>query len=182
MTALPKHKMTVEEYLTWAERQEGRFELFAGVVYAMTPERAEHAEIKYAVQSALLAALRRAGAPCHMLPGMTVRVDDHTAHEPDALVYCGPKIAGDSIEVPNPMIVVEVLSPTTRHIDASAKLAGYFRIASVHHYLIVDPDQRIVIHHRRDNGDTIATKVIGDGSLRLDPPGIELAIADVFRA
>ncbi|MBX9824694.1 MAG: Uma2 family endonuclease [Xanthobacteraceae bacterium] len=182
MTALPKHKMTVDEYLAWAERQEGRFELFGGLVYAMTPERAEHAEIKYAIQSALLAALRRAGAPCHMLPdGMTVRVDAHTAHEPDALVYCGPKIPADAIEVPNPMIVVEVLSPTTRHIDASAKLAGYFRIASVHHYLIVDLDQRIVIHHRRDTGDAIATKIMGQGSLGLDPPGIELAVADVFR-
>jgi Uma2 family endonuclease len=183
MAALPKHKMTVDEYLAWAERQEGRFELFGGLVYAMTPERAEHAEIKYAIQSALLAALRRAGAPCHMLPdGMTVRVDAHTAHEPDALVYCGPKIPADAIEVPNPTIVVEVLSPTTRRIDASAKLAGYFRIASVRHYLIVDLDQRIVIHHRRDADDAIATRIMGEGVLRLDPPGIEMAIADVFRA
>jgi Uma2 family endonuclease len=182
MTAVPKHKMTVDEYLAWAERQDGRFELFGGVVYAMTPERAEHAEIKYAVQTALLAALKRAGVPCHMLPdGMTVRVDAQTAHEPDALVYCGPKIPADAIEVPNPMIVVEVLSPTTRHIDASAKLVGYFRIASVCHYLIVDLDQRIVIHHRRDAGDAITTRIMGQGSLRLDPPGIELAIADVFR-
>ena len=37
------------------------------------------------------------------------------------------------------MIVVEVLSPSTRHIDASKKLAGYFRLPSVAHYLIVDP-------------------------------------------
>jgi Uma2 family endonuclease len=182
MTALPKHKMTVDEYLAWAERQEGRFELFGGLVYAMTPERAEHAEVKYAIQSALLAAVRRAGVPCHMLPdGMTVRVDAHTAHEPDALVYCGPKLPAAAIEVPDPIIVVEVLSPTTRRIDASAKLAGYFRVASVRHYLIVDLDQRIVIHHRRDADGAIATRIMGEGTLRLDPPGIELAVADVFR-
>jgi hypothetical protein len=60
--------------------------------------------------------------------------------------------------------------------------SNYFRIASVHHYLIVDLDQRIVIHHRRDSGDAIATKIMGQGSLQLDPPGIDLAIADVFRA
>ncbi len=113
---------------------------------------------------------------------MTVRIDAHTAHEPDALVYCGPELAGSAIEVPNPMIVVDVLSPTTRHIDASAKLAGYFRIASVCHFLIVDLDQRIVIHHRRDADNAIATRIMGEGPLRLDPPGIELAIADVFRA
>jgi Uma2 family endonuclease len=183
MAALPKHKMTVDEYLTWAENQEGRFELFAGVVYAMTPERAEHAKVKFAVQTALAEGIKRAGVPCHMLPdGMTVRVDVDTAHEPDALVYCGPEVPGSSLEVPNPMIVVEVLSPTTRRIDASAKLAGYFRVPSVRHYLIVDLDQRIVIHHRRDAADAIATRIMGEGSLRLDPPGIELAITDVFHA
>ncbi len=64
MTAIPKHKMTVDEYLAWAERQDGRFELFGGVVYAMTPERAEHAKIKFAVQTALVEGIRRA----HPLP------------------------------------------------------------------------------------------------------------------
>jgi Uma2 family endonuclease len=61
MTALPKHKMTVDEFLVWAEGQPGRFELYAGTVYAMTPERAGHALIKFAVQTALLAGIRRAG-------------------------------------------------------------------------------------------------------------------------
>src|ERR1700674_4419190 len=94
MTALPNHRMTVDEYLAWTEGRPGRFELYAGYVYAMAPERAGHAEIKFAVQAALLAAIRRAGLPCHMLPdGMTVRVDPNSAYEPDALVYCGQKLS-----------------------------------------------------------------------------------------
>jgi Uma2 family endonuclease len=181
VSALPKHKMTVDEYLDWAQDQPGRFELYAGVVYAMTPERAGHAEVKYAVQTTLLTAIRRAGLPCHMLPdGMTVRVDRDTAHEPDALVYCGEKLPQATIEVPNPMIVVEVLSPSTRHIDASAKLAGYFRIRDVAHYLIVDPDSRLVIHHARGGADTVTTRIVHGGSIALDPPGIEVAIADFY--
>jgi Uma2 family endonuclease len=183
MTALPQHKMTVDEYLAWAEGQPGRYELYAGTVYAMTPERAQHAKVKFAVQTALLAGIRRAGLPCHMLPdGMTVRVDRDTAHEPDALVYCGQEILGVAVEVPNPVIVVEVLSPSTRHIDASFKLAGYFRIASVRHYLIVDPDKPLVIHHARGDRDAIATRIVSAGGLRLDPPGIDLTIADFYPA
>lgn len=183
MTALPKHKMSVDEYLAWAEGQEGRFELYAGTVYAMTPERAGHAKLKFAIQAALQQGIKLAGVPCHMLPdGMTVRVDHHTAHEPDALVYCGSAVPDSAIEVPNPVIVVEVLAPTTRHIDASAKLAGYFRLASVFHYLIVDPDNRMVIHHRRDAGDAIATRIAREGAMHLDPPGIELALPDLFQA
>jgi len=128
MTALPTHKMTVDEYLTWAQDNPGRFELYAGVVYAMTPERVGHARVKFGVQMALRAAIQRSGLPCHMLPdGMTVRVGAHTAHEPDALVYCGELLPDGAMEVPNPVIVVEVLSPSTRHIDASAKLAGFPR-------------------------------------------------------
>ena len=181
MTALPKHKLTVDEYLAWAEGRPGRFELYAGIVYAMTPERAGHADVKYAAQTALLAGIRRAGLPCHMLPdGMTVRVDRDTAHEPDALVYCGQKLPSSALEVPNPVIVVEVLSPSTRHVDASAKLAGYFRIASVQHYLIVDPDQQLVVHHARGEGEALATRIVSQGRLRLDTPGIELAVGDLF--
>jgi Uma2 family endonuclease len=181
MTALPKQRMTVDEYLAWAEVQPGRYELRNGIVYAMTPERARHAEVKFSVQKALEAAIRRAGVPCHMLPdGMTVRIDDATAHEPDALVYCGEKLPPSAIEVPNPVIVVEVLSPSTRHIDASTKLADYFRVPSVTHYLIVDADGPLFIHHARSGGETILTRIIRDGMLVLDPPGIELAVKDMF--
>ena len=76
-------------------RRAGRGDLSSmpGTVYAMMPERAGHADVKYAVQTALLAGIRRGGLPCHMLPdGMTVRVDRDTAHEPAALVYCGQKL------------------------------------------------------------------------------------------
>jgi Uma2 family endonuclease len=177
MVALPKHKMTVDEYLAWAEDQPGRYELFDGKVYAMSPERARHAEVKFAVQAALLEGIRRTGIPCHMLPdGMTVRVASDTAHEPDALVYCGEKAPADSVEVPNPVIVVEVLSPSIRHIDATAKLAGYFSLKSAWHYLIVDPDKPLVIHHARGEGDTIATRILSKGSFRLDPPGLDVAV------
>jgi Uma2 family endonuclease len=183
MTALPRHRMTVDEYLAWAEGQPGRFELYAGTVYAMSPERARHGEIKFNVQAALLAGIGRAGLPCHMLPdGMTVRINDSTAHEPDALVYCGLKLPADALEVPNPIIVVEVLSPSTRRIDASLKLAGYFRVPSVAHYLIVDPDQPLIIHHARESQDTILTHIVREGTVKLDPPGLELVLSEVYGA
>jgi len=183
MTALPQHKMNVDEYLAWAEGQPGRFELYAGNVYAMAPERARHAETKYALQTALLSAIKRAGLPCHMLPdGMTVRIDDSTAHEPDALVYCGPKLPPSALEVPNPIIVAEVLSPSSRRIDPTLKLAGYFRVPSIAHYLIVDPDQPLIIHHARGNSDKLLTSIVRDGAIRLDPPGMDLLLGDIYGA
>lgn len=183
MSAVPQKHMNVDEFLAWAEGRPGRYELFRGAVYAMTPERAVHAKLKFRVQSALENAIRIHGLPCHMLPdGMTVRVDETTAHEPDALVYCGPEIASSAIEVPNPVIVVEVLSPSTRHIDAQFKLAGYFRLPSVKHYLVVDPDKPVVIHHARRDDGTILTRIVNEGALTLDPPGIAIALADIYSA
>jgi Uma2 family endonuclease len=175
--------MTVDEYLAWAEGRQGRFELYAGLVYAMTPAHVGHGKIKFAMQTALVDAIRRTGLNCHMLPdGMTVRVDRDTAHEPDALVYSGDELPHTAIEVPNPVIVVEVLSPSTRHIDAAAKLAGYFRVPSVRHYIIVDPDKCVLIHHARGEAGTIVTRIINDGALLLDPPGLAISLEQIFHA
>ncbi len=181
MSAVSKTRMTVDEYLTWAEGQSGRYELIDGTVHAMSPERAIHAETKAAVHAALATQLRRRGLPCHALPdGMTVRIDAATAYEPDALVYCGDKLPPSALEVPSPVIVVEVLSTSTRRIDVGRKLAGYFALPSVAHYLIVDPDQPLVIHHARGDGDTHSTRIVREGTIALEPPGLELALADIY--
>jgi Uma2 family endonuclease len=183
MTAHPQIRMTVDAFLAWAERQPGRYELDDGIVHAMSPEGAGHAKVKFAVQSALAAGIRARGLPCHMLPdGLTVRVDEATAYEPDALVYCGAEVPSSAIEVPNPVIVVEVLSPSTRRIDASAKLAGYFRLASVAHYLIVDPTEPLIVHHARGTDGTIVTRIVTEGGIALDPPGLEIALSDIYAA
>jgi Uma2 family endonuclease len=179
MAVLPTIRMTVDEFLAWAEEQPGRYELVDGVVHAMSPEGAGHGKTKFAVQTALVAGIR--SLPCHMLPdGMTVRVDETTAYEPDALVYCGAKLPPRAVEVSEPVIVVEVLSPSTPRVDASAKLVGYFRLPSVAHYLIVDPDRPLIIHHARGSGDVIATRIVTEGIITLDPPGMDLRVSDVY--
>jgi Uma2 family endonuclease len=111
---------------------------------------------------------------------MTVRIDNHTAYEADALVYCGERLKRGSMIVPNPVIVVEVLSPTTRHSDTSAKLIGYFKVTSVRHYLVIDPDARTITHHSRAADGTMSAQTLTAGALRLDPPGIEVALTDFF--
>jgi len=181
MIALPKMRLTVDEYLAWAEQQPGRFELLDGTVIAMSPEGAGHAERKAAMHAALLAAIRARGLTRHALPdGMTVRIDNSTAYEPDALVYCGTKLQPYAVEVPKPIVVVEVLSPSTRHIDLSAKLADYFRHPSIAHYLIVDPERPRVIHHARAVDDTILTRIVSEGAIRLDLSGMEVSMADIY--
>jgi Uma2 family endonuclease len=109
-----------------------------------------------------------------------VRIDARTAFEPDASVISGPRRPDDAIAVADPIVVVEVLSVNTAAIDHGRKLSGYFSLPSVQHYLILDPERRVVIHHKRGSSDAIETRVLTDGGARLDPPGFEVAVAAMF--
>jgi Uma2 family endonuclease len=178
---MAKSKMSADEFLAWAEDQEGRWELHDGAVVAMSPERVAHLQAKGRVFRSLQTAVERARLPCEAFPdGASVRIHERAVFEPDALVYCGPLLAPDAIEIPNPIVVVEVLSPNTAAYDHGAKLAGYFSLVSVMHYLIVDADRRVVIHHKRGQGDLIETRILAEGLLRLDPPGLEAPVAEMF--
>lgn len=73
--------------------------------------------------------------------------------------------------------MVEALSPTMRHIDASAELSGGFQLPSVHHYLIVDPEDQPAIHRQRDTNGKIATSMVPSGRILLDPPDIAVDVA-----
>jgi Uma2 family endonuclease len=176
--------MTVDEYLAWlGDKADGtRYELIAGQPVAMVREPAPHARRKAQVWRVLRDALELHDLPGEALPdGMTVKIDEHTAYEPDAVVHCGTRLADDALLVPESVIVVEVLSPTTKAHDAGAKLAGYFRLPSVRHYLLVRTEQRTVIHHRRGGDGAIETRVVSSGILPLDPPGLELDLDLIYR-
>ena len=175
-------EFTADEFLAWAMgQQSGRYELDNGRVVAMAPERVGHALAKGQAWLALRSAIAARELPCQALPdGATVRVDDRTVHEPDAIVRCGPPLSSDAIEATDPVVVVEVVSPSSRGIDRGVKLARYFSIPSVRHYLIVDIEQRVAIHHRRDETGGIGVRIVHDGSLTLDPPGLALEARDIF--
>ena len=173
--------MTVDEYLVWAEGRPGRYELINGVVRQMSPETSGHADAKHAAVIALKAAIKRAGIAAYAKPdGMTVRISKHVSFEPDALVYLAPRVDDEQVEIPNPIIVVEVGSPSTRGYDTGFKLPYYMSLPSVAHVLLVNATEKIIIHYRRGAGGGIHTETVSDGMLILNPPGLEIPVADFF--
>ncbi len=179
---LKQKRMTVDEFIPWAMAQpRGRYELLDGEVVMMSPERVGHVRAKVSAYLALAEAVKRAGLECEALSdGVTVRINERTAYEPDALVYCGPRLPSDVVEVANPMIAVEVSSPRTSQIDTGAKFVGYFSLPSVRHYLIIDAEKRAVIHHARGEDGQIVSASHTEGTLILDPPGIEISVIELL--
>jgi Uma2 family endonuclease len=168
--------------LRWCAAQpKGRYERVDGGIVAMPPERGAHLRVKGAIYKALDRAVTLARVPCQALPdGATVEAGDSN-YEPDALVNCGEPMADDAVAAPNPVIIVEVLSPGTTSTDTGGKLADYFRVPSVARCLIVHPTRRTVTHHRRI-GEGIDTRIIVNGSIAMDPPGIVITAEEIYGA
>lgn len=177
----PCQRMTRPEYRAWAQQQSsGRFERIDGVVVAMAPERVEHNDRKMLAWLALRRAVRDGNVPCHVNgDGMTVEIGD-SDYEPDAILYCGDRLPPGSTSVPDPLVIVEVLSPSTSATDRAWKLREYFRLPSVRHYLIVWADRQQIVHHRRDDAGAIETTAQTSGEITLEPPGIAVTVEEIY--
>jgi Uma2 family endonuclease len=182
MNELSPQRLTVEEYLEWATGRPGRYELVNGRPIRMSPETTGHIKVKLLTWLALLEAIDT--SELDLIPvgdGATVRISDDTAFEPDALVYTGPELPGKEMVVPNPLIVVEVLSPSSVNRDTTAKLTGYFSVASIEHYLVVDAEDRLVVHYKRTAGREITARPASEHeTLDLTPPGLALSVRRCF--
>jgi Uma2 family endonuclease len=176
---LPKARMKVDEFLAWSERQpDDRYELVDGEIVAMTRDTVRHNRTKFAAAQTLEGAVRMAGLPCLVLiDGVGVAINDKTLRIPDVLVQCEAEPDPDALIVESPVIVVEVVSPSSERDDTEAKLVDYFEVASIRHYLIVFSEKRVVVHHHRRNEGEIATRIAHDGDIVLNPPGLVVAVA-----
>ena len=153
------------------------------MVYAMQPELLIHVETKFAVTTALRRDIAERALPCQaLIDGMAVRIDSATVFEPDVLVRCGPRLPGDTLLVLDPLIVIEIASPSTQRIDATMKLMRYFRNPAILHYLILSPSAKTAIHHHRLADGQILSQLQETGLVRIDPPGVELDLGEVWAA
>jgi len=181
-TALAQKSMTAEEFAVWAEAQlEKHWELFDGVPQVQQSQNWGHARHIRLIERLIEDAIAARGLGLLVGgQGLVVKAGPRTAFEPDIVVFEGP-IADRDIIAPNPLIVFEVLSPSTARKDLSVKLAGYFNAPSIEHYVIAGWEEREIIHHRREGAGLARPVILREGVLSLAPPGIEIPLADIFK-
>ena len=176
-------RMDADAFMAWYDAQpEGqRFELFNGHVYEMQGERVAHGLVKLRVATSFLRQIDGAKLRCQVFgDGMAARVDADSVFEPDTLVRCGPRVPADTKLILDPMIVVEVLSPTTQHVDVFRKFNGYFRNPHIVHYVIVNSVDRHALHHFRTSDGRVESRMYTSGKIDFDPPGLTLELAEIF--
>jgi Uma2 family endonuclease len=179
--------MNAAEFLAWSERQpaDDRYELVDGEVVPMSPERYRHSLVKSDAGVALYLAVKAAEVPCRVLwDGPLVAINDRTMRKPDVMVRyrssSGVNQDPGALVLAGPLIVLEVVSPSNEQLDLVDKLIEYNSVPSIKHYLIVRPEKRTVVHHKRNDQGEWATSIRHDGDIALDPPGVKVAVADLI--
>jgi Uma2 family endonuclease len=179
-------RMTVGDFLTWRAdlSDDGRYELVGGQpVRLMSPTNLRHARIQRNASEALRRAVAKAGVPCEVFdagPGVAIGIEADECRIPDVVVTCAEVIDDSAYLVPEPVIVVEVASRSTRLADVNDKVEFYSGIASIRHYLVMEQDQRRVVYHGRGPSGGLEPRILRQGSIALDPPGIAVALADLY--
>jgi Uma2 family endonuclease len=142
--------MTREEFFQFQEQSTITYEYINGIIRAMSGPTVAHCLITQNIFRVVDARLR--GGPCHAFctggPLNLTLDDDEIVYHPDVYVSCD-RHAWDQRGIPNPKFVVEVLSPSTQHIDRREKLVNYCRVPSLDEYVIVSQHRMELAIYRR---------------------------------
>jgi Uma2 family endonuclease len=180
MNVAVKPTWTAERFLNWVETQEGRYEFDGIRPVAMTGGNANHSRITLNIHRALAPRLR--GTPCSNFgPDLGIQTIGEKVRFPDALITC-KKFPGTERIAPNPVVVFEVISPSSGPKDHHLKLAEYQAVASILTYVIVESAFAAVLVYHREAADLpfVATPLTGDATLELPLLGVELPIAELY--
>lgn len=142
MTAQPKSYITPEEYLALERDSDTRHEYYAGSIVAMAGGTARHNRIAGSTYVSLYNQLR--GRNCNIYPSdMRVKaIVTNIYSYPDVAVTCGDEEFEDSREdsLLNPVVIIEVLSPSTEKVDRGKKFQSYRTIPSLREYILIAQD------------------------------------------
>jgi len=180
MPAPAARAWTEQEFFSWLERQGSRHELVDGAPRAMVGATQRHDRIVTNVVVALATRLR--GGPCRTGTSDTaIRIPGGNIRTPDAAVDCG-QFDETARAASAPVLVVDVLSPSTAEFDQTEKLEEYRSVESLRHILVVDPDRpRARLHTRAAKGHWGSVPVVGlEAMVELPALGIAVPMAEAF--
>ena len=178
---LPIHKLSLAEFLAWEEQQAERHEFFRGETFNMVGGKRGHARV-------IANLARHLGnhlddTTCQVFSeSMKVQVGDDAVLYPDVFVTCDSSFKASEKVITTPVLVIEVLSPSTQRYDRSEKFAIYRKLPSLREYVLIDPDtRRVEVFRPQSDGSWSFRDMTEGGRLVLESIGLELDLAQIFK-
>jgi Uma2 family endonuclease len=167
--------MTVDEFLRWEDGTDTRYQLVDGYIIAMAPPMPAHGRLAARLAGAIDAALRTR-LPCFVQSEAGIVRSDRNdiCYVADLAVSCVPLRAEDRL-IKEPILIVEVLSPSTAAFDRQTKVADYRRISSVQEILLIDSESVFADILRRD-GERWITEIVQGPAATLTLGSVPLSI------
>jgi Uma2 family endonuclease len=183
MATRPDAPLTEEQYLEIERLAEFKSEFHDGRMFAMSGGSPNHALLSARMSSLL----DRQMPPEYRVFSSDLRIKVASAAlymYPDCSVICGEleTCSAQKDVVLNPLLIVEVLLPTTEGYDRGKKFELYRTIQSFREYLIVHQDQRHVDHFsKQDDGSWLLREHAGtDGSVAISRLGVQIPLAELY--
>ena len=184
MTALA-HKLeidnhiTVEEYLRGEKTSELKHEYIDGQVYAMAGASIKHNIINANIFGLLWSNLN--GQPCFPLGSdMLLEVSKTQYRYPDIMVICDDDSSNNDYVRKNPLIIIEVLSKSTRKKDKTEKRKEYLSLPSLQEYVLIEQDYAEIDVQRRSDNWQSAYYFLGD-EITFESIDVTLSVEDIYQ-
>ncbi len=184
MSSLPHFEpIAVREYLLGELKTQRKHEFVDGVVYAMAGGTVTHNRIASNATGLLFSQLR--GRRCEVFNSdmkIRIRLSRGTRfYYPDASVVCSPNSPNDAFH-DAPMVILEVVSESTRRVDEYEKREAYLSIDSLCVYVLVEQSMAAALVYRRnDNGFDRESYVGADAIIPLPEIECQLVLADLYQ-
>ena len=175
---------TPEEYLAWERKADIKHEYLRGEIIAMSGASRAHSLIVTNISGELYIQLK--GGTCEVHTNdMRVRTSPETSYfYPDVVVVCDkPRFEDNTFDtLLNPMVLVEVLSPSTQAYDRGEKFKHYQQLTSLQEYILVSQDEVGVERYRRQGAEWQPTEFRSlEDVLSLISIDCELSLEDIYR-
>lgn len=175
----PVPLISVEDYLEGEKSSPIRHEYIDGRVFAMSGTSARHNLLVIKLLRRI--ADRLEGSKCSIFTiDIKVPVGNSIFYYPDISVTCSP-LKQELYTCDEPILLIEVISPSTEQIDRREKAKSYKEIESLREYLIVEQAQPAVELHRRFGaGEWEILQFSGDDQLQLESIDLTLPLEDLY--
>lgn len=185
MSAIPKTKLTIEEYIEFDNQTEGRFEYFDGEIFELSGGSPEHALLSSQVGRLLGNRLVPKGCLVYS-SDIRIKVAQLSPYRyADVTALCGAPVYEEIQNVRclvNPVLIVGVLSASTEAFDRGEKFIGYKSIESFREYLLIAQNKKSITHFvKRDEKFWLQTEYGAGEIFILSSVDCELSVDEIYQ-